>query len=198
MAIFVFAHGAGAGPDSEFMQGISANLEQKGHKVHRFAFPYWQIIEQSGKKLPPDKQNVLDAAFVAEVARVCEGCEDIPLVVMGKSMGARVAFRCADKVNAIAAIGLGFPFHPPGKQDKHRLAELENSRERNLIVHGTSDPFGKPDWLAEQKLPENLEIHWVEGGSHDLLRPKRSGLTSADSWQLISREIDAFVTKLIK
>ncbi|RUO38181.1 alpha/beta hydrolase [Aliidiomarina shirensis] len=198
MAIFVFAHGAGAGPESEFMQAISANLEQKGHKVHRFAFPYWQIIEQSGKKRPPDKQNVLDAAFIEEVAKVREESDDIPLVVMGKSMGARVAFRCADTVNAIAAVGLGFPFHPPGKQDKHRLAELENSRKRNFIVHGTSDPFGKPEWLAEKTLPKNLTIHWVEGGNHDLSRPKRSGLTNAESWQLISREIDAFVTKLIK
>ncbi|RUO22563.1 alpha/beta hydrolase [Aliidiomarina iranensis] len=196
MAIFVFAHGAGAGPETEFMQIISANLEQKGHKVHRFAFPYWQKIEQSGKKRPPDKKEVLDAAFIAEVTRIQEGCEDIPLVVMGKSMGARVAFRCADKVNAVAAIGLGFPFHPPGKPEKHRLADLTNGRRRNFIVQGSRDPFGKPEWLAEQALPKNLRLHWVTDGNHDLAQPKRNGLTNTECWQLVSREIDAFVTKL--
>lgn len=198
MAIFVFAHGAGAGPESEFMRAISTNLEQKGHKVHRFAFPYWQIIEQSGKKRPPDKQSTLDTAFIAEVERVRVGCEDIPLVVMGKSMGARVAFRCADRVHAIAAIGLGFPFHPPGKKEKHRLAELANNCEQNLIVHGTRDAFGKPEWISAQQLPNNCIMHWVTGGNHDLSPPKRSGLTNTESWQLVSREIDTFVTKLIK
>ena len=42
MSLIVFAHGAGAGPESDFMQAILAKLEEKGHKVHTFAFPYWQ------------------------------------------------------------------------------------------------------------------------------------------------------------
>lgn len=196
MAIIVFAHGAGAGPESEFMCSVSAFLEQKGHKVHRFAFPYWQKIEQSGRKRPPDKQNVLDTAFLQHVRTAQVGAEDIPLFVMGKSMGARVAFRCADAAGAVAAIGLGFPFHPPSKPEKHRLAELTNQRQQNFVLHGTRDSFGKPDWVAAQQLPENLQLEWFSDGDHDLRLPKRSGLSQAEAWQLVARSIDGFVRKV--
>ena len=196
MAIIVFAHGAGAGPESEFMCSISTFLEQKGHKVHRFAFPYWQIIEQCGKKRPPDKRNVLDATFIEQVRLVQQGADDIPLFVMGKSMGARVAFRCADAVDAKAAIGLGFPFYPPGKPEKHRLDELANQRPKNFVLQGTRDSFGKPDWVAAQQLPANLQLEWFTDGDHDLRLPKRSGFSQAEAWQLVARSIDRFVGKV--
>lgn len=196
MAIIVFAHGAGAGPESEFMCSISTFLAQKGHKVHRFAFPYWQKIEQSGKKRPPDQRNVLDAAFIEQVRIVQQEADDIPLFVMGKSMGARVAFRCADAVDAKAAIGLGFPFYPPGKPEKHRLGELANQRPENFVLHGTRDSFGKPDWVAAQQLPANLQLEWFTDGDHDLRLPKRSGFSQAEAWQLVARSIDRFVGKV--
>ena len=163
-----FAHGAGAGPESDFMTGVSEALAGYGWPVHCVTFPFWQQVRKTGQKRPPDRPQVLDQHLL-ESARQTDG----PIVVMGKSMGARVAFRVADQVPALAAIGLGFPFHPPGRPGQHRLTELPNHRRRNLILHGTRDPFGKPDWLQAQSLPENLELRWFAGGDHDLKRTRK-------------------------
>ena len=38
----------------------------------------------------------------------------------------------------------GVPVHPPGKPDKHRLAELALPTVPVLVVQGESDPFGVP------------------------------------------------------
>lgn len=185
----VFAHGAGAGPDSEFMINLSQMLEDRGFQVVRFAFPYWQKVIETGKKRPPDTAAKLDAYM----RKLALEHADEPLIVMGKSMGARVAFRIADEVNALAAIGVGFPFHPPGRQEKHRLDELKNNRDANLIIQGTNDPFGKRHWVRQQQLPENLQLEWIEQANHDLTPNKSAGVSQLQAWNYVADEIISFV-----
>ena len=192
MALILFAHGAGAGPESSFMQAMSSALTSVGHKVECITFPYWQQVLASGKKRPPDKAAVLDAAFIAGARSLKGQAAEQPLFVMGKSMGARVAFRCADELNAKAAIGLGFPFHPPKAPEKHRLLELVTHRQQNLIVHGTRDPFGKPEWLAKQLLPSNIMLQWCADGDHDLRPLKRTG-TEAAAWNWVAGQVAEFI-----
>jgi predicted alpha/beta-hydrolase family hydrolase len=70
-----------------------------------------------------------------------------PLVVAGRSLGARVACRTAEAVGAAAVLCLAFPLHPPGKADdpsKSRQGELDAVEMPTLVVQGTSDPFGMP------------------------------------------------------
>jgi predicted alpha/beta-hydrolase family hydrolase len=40
---------------------------------------------------------------------------------------------------------LAFPVHPPGKPEKHRLAELDGVEVPVLVVQGERDPFGRPE-----------------------------------------------------
>ena len=47
-----------------------------------------------------------------------------PLVVGGRSAGARVACRTAEELEADAALLLSFPLHPPGQPEKLRAHEL--------------------------------------------------------------------------
>jgi predicted alpha/beta-hydrolase family hydrolase len=68
--------------------------------------------------------------------------DDLPLIVGGRSLGARVACRTAGDVGAVAVLCLAFPLHPPGKPEKTRLPELEAVRVPVLVVQGESDPFG--------------------------------------------------------
>ncbi|MFD1582713.1 alpha/beta family hydrolase, partial [Microbulbifer halophilus] len=48
-ARFLFAHGAGAPMDSEFMQAVSAGLCERGIEVLRFEFPYMAQRRSGGR-----------------------------------------------------------------------------------------------------------------------------------------------------
>lgn len=191
-----FAHGAGAGPDSEFMQTIGRLCAAKGHAVHWITFPYWQIIEDTGKKRPPDRAELLDSFFIQEIRKHHLEPRE-PLFLMGKSMGARVAFRTADRLNVSGVIGLGFPFHPPGRAHVQRLHEVLNNTRPALIVQGERDPFGNFDWFMEQQETlsqcDGLNIQWITQGNHDLVPPKRTGLSAHETWTQTAELINQFI-----
>ncbi|MEA2431096.1 MAG: uncharacterized protein QOI19_1569 [Thermoleophilaceae bacterium] len=84
----------------------------------------------------------LDAAWIAAVERLRD--EDLPLIVGGRSAGARVACRTAENTGAAAVLCLAFPVHPPGKPEKTRLSELDAVQVPVLVVQGERDPFGMP------------------------------------------------------
>jgi hypothetical protein len=84
----------------------------------------------------------LDAAWIAAVDRLRDS--DRPLIVGGRSAGARVACRTAAATGAAAVLCLAFPVHPPGRPEKTRLAELDAVQVPVLVVQGERDPFGMP------------------------------------------------------
>ncbi|MCC5879433.1 MAG: alpha/beta hydrolase [Idiomarina sp.] len=187
--VLVFAHGAGAGPQSPFMQAISDLLVAQGVGVLRFEFPYWTQVREQARRRPPNPQQVLQACML----EVCEQVQNHPLWLLGKSMGARVAFQVADQAGALGAIGLGFPFHPAAKKDKTRTHELYNERGANLVIQGTADPLGKQDWVKQQRLPDNLQLHWVAQGNHDLVPKKATGVSAEQSWQQVAARVIQFI-----
>jgi hypothetical protein len=74
--------------------------------------------------------------------------EGLPLVVGGRSLGARVACRTAESVGAIAVLCLAFPLQPPRRSGREpaasRLPELDAVPLPVLVVQGDRDPFGIP------------------------------------------------------
>jgi len=115
----VFAHGAGAPMDSEFMQRVTEGLVEFGIKVVRFEFPYMQERRLNGKKRPPNRQLELIECFASVLAE-----QSGPCVLMGKSMGGRMASILASEQNEhpkiLGVLALGYPFHPQGKPEKLR------------------------------------------------------------------------------
>ena len=109
------------------------------------------LVEQpyrvAGRRSPAPARQ-LDAAWLAVISQLGDGhLGALPLVVGGRSSGARVACRTAAESGAIAVVCLAFPLHPPGRADdptKSRLAELEAVQVPVLVVQGESDPFGMP------------------------------------------------------
>ena len=186
----IFAHGAGAGLQSDFMQYMALGLAVHNIEVVRFNFPYWQQFMDTGKRRLPDRQPVLQHAMQSVAAQFQD---DKPLFLMGKSMGARVAFQCADKLGAKAAIGLGFPFHPVGKPDTLRLADLVNSRKQNLIIQGERDALGRCSEVADYPLPENLQINWLAHADHSFIPTKRSGIDSTTILQSAIEQVATFI-----
>ena len=186
----VFAHGAGAGLQSDFMQFIALGLALHDVEVVRFNFPYWQKFMDSGVRRPPNPMPHLEHCMATVVNQFDDGK---PLFLMGKSMGSRVAFRQADALGAVAAIALGYPFHPVGKPDRLRLADLVNGCERNLILQGERDSFGKPEEVVHYALPRNIELRWLAGGDHGLQPTVRSGIAPTELWQQAIDQVLGFI-----
>lgn len=178
----VFAHGAGAGLRSDFMQFVALGLAMHGFEVVRFNFPYWQQFVDTGTRRPPNPMPQLCHAMQHVVEEVTQSTNK-PLILMGKSMGARVAFQTAIATQPLTCVGLGFPFHPPGKPDKTRLSDLANPCRNNLVLQGDRDSFGKPAEVASYPLPTNVTLHWLLGGDHSFTPTKRSGLNRDQLWQ---------------
>ena len=71
--------------------------------------------------------------------------EGLPLIVGGRSLGARVACRTIEETGADAVLCLAFPLVPPRRGEKppqSRLPELEAVGLPVLVVQGESDRFG--------------------------------------------------------
>lgn len=80
---FIFAHGAGAGMEHEFMADVAAKIAAEGIRVVRFNFPYMVKRAEDGKKRPPDRAPMLLEAFGDIIAQY--GGDST--VIGGKSMG---------------------------------------------------------------------------------------------------------------
>ena len=137
VATMVLGHGAGGGVSAPDLMVASRVALERQVSVALVEQPY---LVAGRKSQAPATQ--LDAAWVAVVARLRD--EGLPLIVGGRSAGARVACRTAGDTGAAAVLCLAFPVHPPGRPEKSRLAELDAVQVPVLVVQGERDPFGMP------------------------------------------------------
>ena len=143
IAALVLGHGAGGGVGASDLTAATSAARSAGLTVVLVEQPY----RVAGRRSQP-AAGQLDEAWVAIVSRLREAdLAGLPLVVGGRSAGARVACRTSAQTDATAVLCLAFPLHPPGRADdpaKSRLAELDSVRVPTLVVQGERDPFGMP------------------------------------------------------
>ncbi|MCP5367196.1 MAG: alpha/beta fold hydrolase [Hyphomicrobiales bacterium] len=186
------AHGAGAPMDSPFMAAFAQGLAERGLRVARFEFPYMAGRRAAGSKRPPDRAPVLEAAWRAVIDHLGPG----RLVIGGKSMGGRIASMVADDAGVRGLVCLGYPFHPPGRPEKTRVAHLETLRTPTLILQGTRDPLGNADEVPGYPLSPAIRVHWLADGDHGLKPRKASGRTEAGNWAEAMDAIAEFARRL--
>ena len=143
-AALVLGHGAGGGVeapdltaarDAALAEAVSVALVEQPYRV-------------AGRRSPAPARQ-LDAAWTAVVQQLAAGeLAGLPLVVGGRSLGARVACRTVEATGAGAVLCLAFPLQPPKRRDGSpratRLDELEAVALPVLVVQGESDQFGMP------------------------------------------------------
>ncbi|HSF99178.1 MAG TPA: alpha/beta family hydrolase [Ornithinibacter sp.] len=98
----------------------------------------------------------LDRAWLAVLGALEPDRPAGPLVVGGRSAGARVACRTAAQVGARAVLALSFPLHPPARPERSRADELRLPAAHGIPVHvvqGVSDAFGTPDEVRAELEP---------------------------------------------
>jgi uncharacterized protein len=142
LGALVLGHGAGGGigagdivaaADAALAEGLTVALVEQPYRV-------------AGRRSPaPAKQ--LDAAWTAVVEHLrATELAGLPLVLGGRSLGARVACRTSKDLGAAAVLCLAFPLAPPrrSKPVQSRLPELDAVEVPTLVVQGERDPFGMP------------------------------------------------------
>jgi predicted alpha/beta-hydrolase family hydrolase len=170
------------------METIAGRLGAAGLRVARFRFPYLQIND--GKRRPPNPETVLREAFRAQIADL--GVPNRRLLIGGKSMGGRIASLIADDAGVAGLVCLGYPFHPPGKPDRLRIAHLSCLRTPTLICQGERDPFGRRAEVGAYALSDAITLKWITDGEHSFKPRKVSGLSWQDNLVAASDAVEAF------
>src|SRR6476646_4280505 len=178
-ALYVFAHGAGAGMTHKAMESNAQGLAERGIAALRYQFPY---MEKGSKRVdPPKGAHAAVRAAVAEAARLAP---DLPLFAGGRSFGGRMTSQ-AQAVEPLAGVRglafLAFPLHPAGKPGIERAEHLSRVQVPMLFVSGDRDALAEMDLLMPvvAGLGDQAALHVIAAADHSLKPPAKSGRTSA-------------------
>lgn len=172
IATLVLTHGAGGGVDAPDLLRLARTLPQHDISVTLVEMP-WRV---AGKRLAP-APPVIDECYGAVLDSMRTRS---PLVLGGRSAGARSACRIARGAGARGVLALSFPLHPPGRPEKSRLEELQRARVRTLVIQGERDPFGTPE-----EFPEDVELAVVPAADHSMKVLKSAPLSQAEALAVV-------------
>ena len=193
-ALYVLAHGAGAGMRHPFLERVAERLGDQAIATLRYQFPYME--RRAGRPDPPAVAERTVRAAVLEAARAAPG---LPLVAGGKSFGGRMtsAAQANEPLPGVRGlVFLGFPLHPPGRPGTARAEHLFRIEVPMLFVQGTRDEFAALDLLRPviERLGERATLALVEGGDHSFCVLKRAGRSEAAVMDELVSTIAAWVS----
>ena len=180
-ALFLFAHGAGAGMGHTAMESNAQGLAARGIATLRTQFPY---MEKGSKR--PDPPRIAHAAVRSAAAAAARLAPDLPLYAGGRSFGGRMTSQAQAEEPLPGVRGLaflGFPLHPAGKPGIERAEHLARVRIPMLFVAGERDALAELDLLKPvvAGLGGRAMLHLVAHADHSLKVPVRSGRTAAEA-----------------
>jgi predicted alpha/beta-hydrolase family hydrolase len=158
----VLTHGASGRVDTRDLSAVRAGMVDARWAV-ALVQQAWGV---AGRRTPP-RPGPQDDAWLPVVQALTTGRGRLPapLVLAGKSNGARVSCRTAHLLGAQAVLCLAFPLHPPGKPEVSRAGELREPLAHGVglhVVQGLRDPFGSPEEVRAE-LPDPSLVTEVPG-----------------------------------
>ena len=194
-ALYVFAHGAGAGMRHAFMEAASESLAERGVATLRYAFPY----TEAGTRRP-DHRSVLEKTVRAAVAAGVARAEGRPVFAGGKSMGGRMTSRAAAAEALPGVAGLvffGFPLHAAKKPSTERADHLADVDVPMLFLQGTRDALCDLELLRPlcRELGARATVHEALGAEHGFHVLKRSGRTDEEVLAELAERTAAFAAE---
>jgi predicted alpha/beta-hydrolase family hydrolase len=197
-ALYVLAHGAGAGMRHPFLATIAAALAERKIATLRYQFPY---MEAGSRR--PDSPAVAHAAVRAAVGEAARRAPGLPLVAGGKSFGGRMTSQAQalDPLPGVVGLAfLGFPLHPPGRPADERGDHLKDVHIPMLFLQGTRDEFAELSLLEPlcRRLGPRVALHLVEGANHSFKVPARSGRKDADVRAELADTLAAWTGKILR
>lgn len=190
-ALLWLGHGAGGGTGAQDLTALADELPRHGVTVVRHEQP-WVL---AGRKIAP-RPAALDAGWLAAAPVVTGLADGVPVVVGGRSAGARVACRTAAAVGASAVVCLAFPLHPPGRPERSRAEELLRPTVPVLVLQGTRDAFGSADEVAAAAdgAPA-VDVVPVEGADHAMTVRRSGPVGQEDTLALVAAEVRLFLRR---
>jgi uncharacterized protein len=189
-SVLALGHGAGGGVGSSDLELLARSLPEHGTSVVRFEQPWRTAGRKTGA--PPPR---LDEAWVAGLEWLTsQEWARCPVVVGGRSAGARVACRTASQTNSLAIVCLAFPLHPPGRPEKSRVAELLTPQVPRLVVQGSKDSFGTADEIRTA-IGKAVGVTVVElpDADHGFRIAKSSPTSPADLRMMLITQVSRFI-----
>ena len=155
----ILGHGAGGGVTSGDLVAVTDVALSEEVSVALVEQPY----RVAGRRSPAPAHQ-LDVAWLAVVERLHDvELRGLPLIVGGRSLGARVACRTAAATGAVGVICLAFPLRPPrragAKLPPSRLDELDGVTLPMLVIQGERDPFGIPPTAPQRTVTKVPGTH---------------------------------------
>ncbi len=180
VAALVLGHGAGGGVEAPDLQALARELPRHDITVMRIEQP-WRV---AGRRVAARPQ-MLDEATIACLNAIRVRC---PLVLGGRSAGARVACRLAASMGAVGCLALAFPLSPPGKEST-RLHELLGVGLPTFVVQGERDRFGGPE-----AFPGQIDVTAIPDADHSFAVRRWAVLSQEETYALIVEAVVEWVT----
>ena len=180
-ALYLFAHGAGAGMTHKAMESNAQGLATRRIATLRYQFPY---MEKGGRR--PDPPRIAHAAVRAAAKEATRLAPDLPLFAGGRSFGGRMTSQAQaiDPLPQVRGLAfLSFPLHPAGKPGTQRAEHLADVKVPMLFVSGERDALAELELLRPvvAGLGERATLHLVAHADHSLKVPVKSGRTNAEA-----------------
>jgi predicted alpha/beta-hydrolase family hydrolase len=197
-AVYVMAHGAGAGMRHAFMASCAEELAQLDVATLRFDFPY---MERGSKR--PDPASACHATVRAAVTLARERCHDLPLFAGGRSFGGRMTSQ-AQSLEPLPGVRglafLGFPLHPTRKPSADRAAHLDGVDVPMLFLQGTRDELASLDLLQAlvERLGPRATLQLAPDADHSFHVPTRSGRTDAEVRSELLRALRRWCASIVE
>ena len=176
----MLGHGAAGGVTARDLVAVTNVAREVGVSVALVEQPY----RVAGRRSPAPARQ-LDAAWTAVVEQLLAGeLRGLPLIVGGRSSGARVACRTAAATGAVGVLCLAFPLQPPRRATPapSRLSELDAvdgpDAGRAGLTRCFRDPARRPaaNGGAGRGRPQPEDRSRRGGGCGTGLAPRRRGL----------------------
>jgi uncharacterized protein len=193
-ALYVLAHGAGAGMRHAFLAATAEALAVRGVATLRWEFPY-----MVAGKSRPDRAEVAESAVREVWIAARSQLPDLAAFAGGKSFGGRMTSRA----HAAAAlpglrglIFLGFPLHPPDKPGVERAEHLAAASGPLLFVQGDRDELAGLRRLRPvvARLGARATLHIVKAADHSFDVQVRSGRTRSEVLDEIADTVASWIT----
>ncbi len=187
------AHGRVDDLDHPGLIAVAQGAARAGWACLRCNFPY----RQQGRDEPDPFDTLVEVHLAMAswlMGRLPTGS---PLVLAGKSQGARTALAASELIQATGLILLGYPLHPARERRIRPDEPLAGVRLPLLLVQGGRDPLARPGLVEPllDRLPGPMERLVIEQGSHAFAVP-HGPTAQAAVWQDMARATEGFLGRL--
>ncbi|HLG72095.1 MAG TPA: alpha/beta family hydrolase [Chloroflexota bacterium] len=144
-AAVLVSHGAGRGLDTLLLEKTADRLSGDGFTVLRWNFGYL------AQRRAPSAGSKREKSEMEQAIDFLKGRSAAPLVLLGKSFGARVSsYVAAGRDDVAALVFYGLPLHGMGKNAKPRdWSHMALIKGQMLFITGDRDQLCHLDHLAE-------------------------------------------------